>query len=560
MILNSLWWDKSLIREKLTWDLFRDQNLMTAEPIHVRVHHDGNYYGLFLEINDPGRIYLERNDLDGNGDFYKATNSVEQQQPSLEAYIDAYTKETNKTAGDYSDLALFLDELNTIPNAQFLGWLHANVDIDSELNYQTAVVGASCSDHYHKNHFLYHEPTTGLWSHHIWDVDLAYGRFSTSNIGGTSFNDMIDPELVDPFFGIGLNNMTARMFQAISTGPEPYLQHALYARLWAHLQEKTNESVTGQKVKALRLLLENEHADDIARWGRFPAVPDSSHPPDFHSNVDQLLGVGAFSGNGFLDQRLIYLRAQLSTAGFTGFPWVRITEIMYHPVATDDAEFVEIHNTENTPVDISGWYLDPAGYQFPISTILGAGQTIVIVRDPVVFSSVYPGVSPIFGPYPGKLSNGGGFVRLLDGRPGPLPTIPDRHPASIDSVVYRDGDPWPISADGFGKSLELLDISRDNDIPENWRASPLDGGSPGTLFVDVFLRGDANNDGVVNISDAGWIIDWLFRNGLDPACISAANSNNDERIDVSDVVRILIALFDGGPALALPVFVTIAIL
>ena len=132
-------------------------------------------------------------------------------------------------------------------------------------------------------------------------------------------------------------------------------------------------------------------------------------------------------------------------------------------------------------MNISGWYVEPANYEFPAGTTLLAGKIAIVCRDPVAFRVAYPGVSPLFGPYPGKLRNSGGVVRLLEGRPGQAPNFPDEHPLTIDSVAYRDGSGWPAAADGFGDSLELRHLSFDNDLPGSWRASTDPGGSPGVL-------------------------------------------------------------------------------
>ena len=41
----------------------------------------------------------------------------------------------------------------------------------------------------------------------------------------------------------------------------------------------------------------------------------------------------------------------------------------------------------------------------------------------------------------------------------------------IDTVTYPDVDPWPITPDGTGPSLELIDPTLDNNDPVNWAAS-----------------------------------------------------------------------------------------
>jgi hypothetical protein len=62
-----------------------------------------------------------------------------------------------------------------------------------------------------------------------------------------------------------------------------------------------------------------------------------------------------------------------------------------------------------------------------------------------------------------------------------------------------------------------------------------------------FLRGDANGDGAVQISDAIFALHWLFLRGSRPGCRDAADANDDGAINISDAVWVLSALFSGGP-------------
>jgi hypothetical protein len=64
---------------------------------------------------------------------------------------------------------------------------------------------------------------------------------------------------------------------------------------------------------------------------------------------------------------------------------------------------------------------------------------------------------------------------------------------------------------------------------------------PGVLF----RRGDANNDGRLNISDPSFILRFLFEAGGGPApiCADAADGNNDEAVDIGDAVFLFNYLF-----------------
>jgi hypothetical protein len=74
----------------------------------------------------------------------------------------------------------------------------------------------------------------------------------------------------------------------------------------------------------------------------------------------------------------------------------------------------------------------------------------------------------------------------------------------------------------------------------------------GTAAVlPVFTRGDANNDGAVDVSDAVAILLHLFAGG-DVTCEDAADADNDELLTITDAIRVLNFLFLRGPAPAAP--------
>jgi hypothetical protein len=150
---------------------------------------------------------------------------------------------------------------------------------------------------------------------------------------------------------------------------------------------------------------------------------------------------------------------------------LRITEIMYNPPGGDDYEFIELRNTGNTPLDVSGFSFTGITYVFPGGSVLSPGQTIVLAanNNPAAFGARYPGLV-VFGYYADRLANGGERI-AIKGRLG----------ETIVSVDYSDGGQWPRIADGFGSSLEIVDPLGDPDAPANWRASAVQYGTPGTV-------------------------------------------------------------------------------
>ena len=68
------------------------------------------------------------------------------------------------------------------------------------------------------------------------------------------------------------------------------------------------------------------------------------------------------------------------------------------------------------------------------------------------------------------------------------------------------------------------------------------------LDIRVMARGDANNDGRVNISDACMINNYLYSGGPAPPCMNQADANDDGLVTGADSSFILNWYYNGGSA------------
>lgn len=67
-----------------------------------------------------------------------------------------------------------------------------------------------------------------------------------------------------------------------------------------------------------------------------------------------------------------------------------------------------------------------------------------------------------------------------------------------------------------------------------------------------FVRGDASDDGRLDLTDAIHTLDRLFRGGAEPNCLDATDTNDDGQVDISDPIATLHFLFFGGRSPASP--------
>lgn len=138
-----------------------------------------------------------------------------------------------------------------------------------------------------------------------------------------------------------------------------------------------------------------------------------------------------------------------------------INEIMFDaPSDHVSAEFIELYNRGNDPVDLSGWeFTEGIRFEFPPGTSMSPGQYLVIAADASYMRENYDGLN-VLGNWSGGLRDRGELLRLED-RFGQL----------VDEVDYLPGGDWPNLADGDGSSMELRHPDMDNNVASAWADS-----------------------------------------------------------------------------------------
>jgi len=156
---------------------------------------------------------------------------------------------------------------------------------------------------------------------------------------------------------------------------------------------------------------------------------------------------------------------------------IMINEVNYN--STDDhdtGDWIELYNPSSSTKDISGWYLsdneDDHQYFFPDGTLIRGDGYLVVARDKERFENFHEELDQVIGNMSFGLSATEDAVRLFNGS-GEL----------VDVISYTSTAPWPEEANGMGYTLELVDPSLDNAMPENW-GNIHQYGSPGTTNLE----------------------------------------------------------------------------
>jgi len=142
-----------------------------------------------------------------------------------------------------------------------------------------------------------------------------------------------------------------------------------------------------------------------------------------------------------------------------------ISEIMYNS-GFNGIEFIELMNSGNTDINLIGLsFIDGIDYTFKKNTLLKSGEFIVLTNEMELFEALYN--FKAYDVYTKRLSNKGETIILAN-----------YYGNIIDSVSYADTVPWPILADGLGRSLELISPELDNSLYSSWKISDIQYGTP----------------------------------------------------------------------------------
>ncbi len=287
--LNSGWRDPAFVRETLAFQVYAACGVPAPKSRMVRLHVNGQFRGLYVEVDQPEKAFVNRFNLKGASVFKAVSRSNQADERDLgrdTSYSAHYEKQTQKSEG-LRDLQQFCQELARTTNA--LDFFTRRVDLEKYINYLAATTLTQNWDGFNKNHFLVYDGRgSQKWFAVPWDLDRTLGDH-----WGGSFDEAHLPVLLGTrqLPGVtGWNRLQDRFFS------DPTLRSRFLNRL-AELLEK---EFTAEKLFPILDRLESEIGPE--------AVLDRRHWPgptaDLHSGIDQV--------KRFIERRRAYLLSELA--------------------------------------------------------------------------------------------------------------------------------------------------------------------------------------------------------------------------------------------------------
>jgi hypothetical protein len=190
-----------------------------------------------------------------------------------------------------------------------------------------------------------------------------------------------------------------------------------------------------------------------------------------------------------------------------------INEILAHS-DNDEPDWIELHNTSNAAVDISGWFLSDdelalQKYEFPEGSIVAAGGFLVVYEDDDFNDAGNPAALTPFA-----LSEGGELVFLSSGEAGELAGYRTQE----DFGASRRGETWGRYLASDGDRFPILSAA----TPGAANAEPALGD---VVITELYYDPASNNQGeefielynttgaAISLQGPG-AVPWAFTNGV----------------------------------------------
>jgi len=173
-IIDAPWYDQTFLHERMAFPLFAARGLPYSCVNNVRVEVNGEYYGLYANVEKPDREYLERHYPDPDGNLYQA----------------GWELETNEETGDTT-------RRDALYAATTAAEIAALINVDETLAEWAMEAMVPAMDNYWAgvdiNYYIYDNPDAGFeWL--PYDLDISFGDAAYTS------GDVIWPEsaTVDP--------------------------------------------------------------------------------------------------------------------------------------------------------------------------------------------------------------------------------------------------------------------------------------------------------------------------------------------------------------------------
>ena len=362
--LNSEYVDRSLLRERVSYELLARNGCSSPRSRFVHLTVNGKWMGVRNDIEEVDVEFLERVGLSAvNANLYKpvgppAPASNLSVLPTVQDYMAAYEKELGDPS-DYSDLIAFIQSVNYTSSDSVFHYLATRMDLNRFFDFYSTQAVVQNMDLTFKSWLLHHDLTTDRWTAIPFDTDLTFGN-------------------VWPFSGVFACNETVfigssnRLFRKVQD--VPMLRQLHLDRVRQILATTFTGTATDGLIDSSYAEVEVDAERDWWKWGW-----ESSD--FFHDGPSEL--------RTFVSCRTNHLFGEIAPLDAPSALCVNELMASNATAVTDEwgdhDDWIELLNRSGAPANLLGLYLTddlavPGRFALPDTTLL-PGQRVIVWAD-----------------------------------------------------------------------------------------------------------------------------------------------------------------------------------
>ena len=171
--LNADYGDKTMMHQYLASKTMNDNGQLCFRTGYVPIYINGDYFGLYLRVENMDSMFLESRKLSNKDNMYKATKDYSCLINRKEV-DNRWEKKANKKDTSNEDLKELIDKLNEVSIADFEQFIIDQFYYDELVNIIALNMLISNSSTYYHNYYMYHDLENDKWRMLPWDMDKTF--------------------------------------------------------------------------------------------------------------------------------------------------------------------------------------------------------------------------------------------------------------------------------------------------------------------------------------------------------------------------------------------------
>lgn len=186
MNLNAETNDPSMVRSKLSWNLFRFLGIPAVRSNHVLLYINDDFYGVYINTEHIDENFMKTRFGTNDGNLYKCLwpADLEYLGSDPDDYIiegdrrRVYELKTNAAWDDYADLSGFIGVIHDYSETRFMEEVEKVMNVQQYIKIMAVDVMTANWDGYignKNNYYLYRDQVTGRIEYIPYDLDNTWG-------------------------------------------------------------------------------------------------------------------------------------------------------------------------------------------------------------------------------------------------------------------------------------------------------------------------------------------------------------------------------------------------